>query len=62
MDKAIKMFDFDPIAALNNFKKTADIGDSTKIQLNNGKVAIVQKEANGWYASIAAEQFMHKSF
>ena len=44
LDKAIKMLDFDPIATLNNFKKTADIGDSTKIQLNNGKVAIVQKE------------------
>ena len=56
LDKAIKMLDFDPIAALNNFKKTADIGDSTKIQLNNGKVAIVQKEANGWYASIGNER------
>lgn len=56
VDKAIKMLDFDSIAALNNFKKTADIGDSTKIQLNNGKVAIVQKEANGWYASIGNER------
>ena len=46
LDKAIKMLDFDPIAALNNFKKTADIGDSTKIQ----------KEANGWYASIGNER------
>lgn len=56
LDKAIKMLDFDPIATLNNFKKTADIGDSTKIQLNNGKVAIVQKEVNGWYASIGNER------
>ena len=53
---SVKTHDVDPIAALSNFKKTAEYGDSIKIDIGKGKTAIVQKEANGWYATIGNEK------
>lgn len=55
-DKKTGVHDADPIAALSNFKKTAEYGDSIKIDIGKGKTAIVQKEANGWYATIGNEK------
>ena len=37
---------------LKNFNKSSDFGDSVKVSLSNGKTAIVQKEYDGWYASV----------
>lgn len=37
---------------LKNFNKSSDFGDSVKVSLSNGKIAIVQKEYDGWYASV----------
>lgn len=54
--KKTGVHDADPIAALSNFKKTAEYGDSIKIDIGKGKTAIVQKEANGWYATIGNEK------
>lgn len=42
----------DVVSVLNNFKKSADFGDSIKVSLDNGKTAVVQKEFDGWYASV----------
>ena len=56
VDEPTKAQDADPIAALSNFKKTAEYGDSIKIDIGKGKTAIVQKEANGWYATIGNEK------
>ena len=56
VDDSVKAHDADPIAALINFKKTAEYGDSIKIDIGKGKTAIVQKEANGWYATIGNEK------
>ena len=53
---SVETKDADPIAALSNFKKTAEYGDSIKIDIGKGKTAIVQKEANGWYATIGNEK------
>lgn len=59
LDKAIRACDQkvvrttdDISTALENFKKTAEYGDSMKVSLGNGKTAIVQKEYDGWYANI----------
>lgn len=46
----VKTKDSDPIAALQNFKKHAEYGDSFKLDIK-GKKAMVQKEADGWYIS-----------
>lgn len=56
VDDPAKAQDADPIAALSNFKKTAEYGDIIKIDIGKGKTAIVQKEANGWYVTIGNEK------
>ena len=47
---------YEALSALRNFKKTAEYGDSIKLDVNGEKVTI-QKEYGGWYLTCSKAKF-----